>query len=91
MVIALILAIISWFVFKKIWLSIIIFYIVTGIQKSRLWLAIPVRYLPPSLEGQNLSTFLYGIFLWPIILIVNRGDPSHEYFRNIDKGNDHLL
>jgi len=73
MIIAFILAIASWFIFKRIWLSIIIFYVVTGIQKSRLWLSIPVRYLPPSLKGQNFGTLLYGIIFWPIILIINRG------------------
>jgi hypothetical protein len=91
MIISIILAIVSWFIFKKIWISIIVFYSIIGIKKSRLWLSIPVRYLPPSLKKQNMVSFLYGIFFWPIILIANGGDPTHEYFKNIDSGNDHLI
>jgi hypothetical protein len=90
MIIGLILAIVCGFIFKKIWVSIIVFYIVTGIHKSRLWLAIPIRYLPPVLRGQNLGTLIYGIFFWPIVLIACGEDPIKEYFRNVDKGHDRL-
>ncbi|MCL2832122.1 MAG: hypothetical protein FWD78_03035 [Treponema sp.] len=91
MVIAFVLAIISWLIFKEIWLSLFIFYLVTGIKKSRIWLVIPIRYLPPNLKKQDLTTFLYGIFFWPIILMVNQGDPSKEYFINVDKGIEKLV
>jgi len=91
MILSAIFAIVSWFIFKKSWLAIIVFYLVMGIKKSRLWLAIPIFYLPPSLQGQNFGTFIYGILCWPgspplIIKII-----SHQYFREVDKGNDRLV
>ena len=91
MIIGLIFGIIAWFIFHKIFVSIIIFYFITGINKSRLWLAIPNRYLPPSLSKKNLGSFIYGIILWPLVLIANGGDPKNEYFRNVDRGNDRLV
>jgi hypothetical protein len=91
MIIGIIFAIVCWFIFKKILVSVIVFYFITGINKSRLWLSIPKRYLPPSLSDQGFRAFFHGIFFWPLILIGCGGDPKNEYFRNIDKGKDHLV
>jgi hypothetical protein len=83
--IALIVAVICWFIFKKIWLSILLFYFITGIRKSRMWLSIRKIHLPPLLWKQNLGSFMYGVLLWPIVLIGCGGDPTYQYFREMER------
>jgi hypothetical protein len=72
MIIGLILAVISWFIFHKIIISIVTFYIVTGIWKSFTWLSLRSIELPPILKNKNIGSFILGIIIWPIISILNR-------------------
>ena len=69
---------------KSVFWGIVVFYFATGIRKSLLWISMPSRwYLPRILQDVKLSTLLLGIFIWPIILVINRGDPYHQYYREI--------
>lgn len=86
MIIGLILGIISWFIFKSIIISLIVFYVVTGIRKSSLWLGIPIErrnvFLPPVLKPLNICSFIIGALFWPVFII--GGDPLHDYFESIN-------
>ena len=77
---------------RSVIVGIISFYLITGLHKSRLWLAIPLgrrnAYLPPIIKEMKLKSFILGIFLWP--LIVKNGDPLKEYFLQVEKGNEKL-
>jgi hypothetical protein len=72
MIIGIILGGVIGYVFKSIILGIITFYVTTGINKSRLWFAIPISrrnvYLPPSIKELNIKSFIIGIILWPVII-----------------------
>lgn len=86
MLIGLFFGIICWFIFKSILASLIVFYIVTGIRKSSLWLGIPLErrnvFLPPVIKPLTIGSFIKGVLIWPILII--HGDPLHDYFRSLD-------
>jgi len=85
MLIGIILATISWFIFKNIWLALIIFYMVTGIRKTMLWITLPPSYVPYFLKKQTIGVFILSILIWPMILISNKCDPAQGYFNDIGK------
>ena len=74
MVLGLLIGIISWFIFRKIIVSIIIFYFVTGLWKSFSWLSLRSTILPPALKNKTIGSFILGVFLWPLYVIINWGD-----------------
>ncbi len=87
MFIGLIIGLLVGYLSKSILLGICSFYFATGIRKSRLWLGIPeperFHFLPPLVQSYSISSFLIGVFLWPIV-VGFRGDPIKDYFRDIE-------
>jgi hypothetical protein len=89
MILGLIGAVACWFVSKSIIAAIGAFYLLAGIRKSSLWLGIPgdrrVVFLPPMLRRLSIGSFIIGALFWPLILLGCRGDPLHQYFRQLER------
>jgi hypothetical protein len=83
-------AVVCWFISKSILASVITFYLLTGFRKSRQWLGMAeghprYAFLPPMIQPLSIGSFIKGLLFWPIVLIGCRGDPSHQYFKELER------
>jgi len=77
MIIGFIFALLCWFITQKIWLTIVVFYIITGIRKTIRWTSLPNGCIP-MVYKKNFTSFFLCTLIWPIIMLANGGDPYYD-------------
>ncbi len=83
MAIGILSAIIIYLISRNILATLSVFYFVTGIRKTLLWISLPTPYQPYAVTRKK---YINSIISWPLIVFLHKGDPINDYFKSLSTG-----